>query len=90
MNMVLAKHVDFTVPFEGLIKVKEVIFCVTVPSQVNLRRQRHRLQIKDSHEVGVFLDGFSSKDQDSRGRQLVEAGPYGENKGLFFGTFDLQ
>jgi hypothetical protein len=34
MNVVLAKHVDFTMPLDGLIKVKQVLFSVTVPSDI--------------------------------------------------------
>jgi hypothetical protein len=75
-------------PLKGLIKVKEVIFRVTVPSHVQLS-QLHGIQIYDSHEIGVFFDYISSKDQNTRGGELVEAWPQGEFKGLCFIKFHL-
>ena len=75
-------------PFEGLIEVKEVIIRVTVPGNVMLG-QLHGVHINYSHEFGVFFQCMPSKDQNARGGQLVETGPQGKLKGLYFIIFNL-
>jgi hypothetical protein len=80
MNVITAKHVDFTEPFDGLIEGKDILSHFVIARNIK-HGKLHGVHINDSHEV--FFNCISSKNQDARGAKLVKAGICGEKIGLW-------
>ena len=66
MNVCIAKHIDLTMPFDGLIPEKLIIFLLIIPIYVR-HSQPHGVHIYNFLEAAVILSFPSSYNQKTRG-----------------------